>query len=235
MNVYQTNLSVEDVKLHISTGIEIIPGTGLTIAKNYDIEDFAGILHDFRIYAESDRREIVKAIAAQILNRYLFVEDDEIEDDPQVVQVRDESAYTLKVLRNKSREIVLDETQFDSGSDSQEFRQPFLEDFMELVEAKLYVERLKVETGDTYTINSGKYYVDAHLGLMPAMDEYLEARRELETDRQQALNEELRARTQAGIYFPELPEGVTTLSLDGESIGSVGDNAGEEIDQAPVE
>jgi hypothetical protein len=99
---------------------------------------------------------------------------------------------------------------------------------------KLYVERLKVEAGDTYTINSGKYYVDAHLGLMPAMDEYLEARRDIETDRQQALNEELSARTQAGVFFPELPEGVTTLSLDRERIGSVGGNTEEEEDQAPV-
>ena len=234
MNVYQTNLWVEDVKLHISTGVEIIPGTGLTIAKTYEIEDFIAILRDFRIYSESDRREIVKAIAAQIFKRYMYLEEDEIEDDPQVVKVRDGNKRELRALRNDSREIVFDEAQFDAASDPATFRQPFDAELLELAELKLYVERLKVEAGDTYTINSGKYYVDAHLGLMPAMDEYLEARRDIETDRQQALNEELSARTQAGVFFPELPEGVTTLSLDRERIGSVGGNTEEEEDQAPV-
>ena len=73
MTVYQTNLWVEDVKLHISTGVEIIPGSGLTISKSYDLEDFAAIMHDFRIYNPSDRQEIVKAIAAQIFIRYLVI------------------------------------------------------------------------------------------------------------------------------------------------------------------
>ena len=221
MNVYQTRLWVEDVKVHLSTGVEIIPGAGLTIDKSYEIEDFAQALHDFRIYDEAVRKELVKALAAQILTRYLFIEDDTVEDDPQVVQVREGSAYTLRILRNKCRAIRFDETQFAADSDAEMFRQPFLDDLLEFAASVFFVVPQPVYEGATYAINSGKYYVDAHLGLMPALDATLEARRAVETDRLHAQVDELKARTEAGVFFPALPGGVTSLSFNGGSLGVV--------------
>jgi hypothetical protein len=63
-------------------------------------------------------------------------------------------------------------------------------------------------------VNSGSYYLDAQVGAMPATERYLEERRTIETDRQRAAVEEARARAAAGVFFPELPQTVTNLSLD---------------------
>ena len=234
-NIYGTSLRIEDVKLHISTGIEIIAGTGLTIDKTYDIEDFANIMRDFRVYSLEDRRELMKAVAAQILRRYVFIggvdSEDHVEEDPQIVRIRAEDTDRLTQLRELAQNIVFDESQFvppapDAGAEGEaaeqpaaqydpaQFHQPFPEELAELAEAKLYVRPLKVGETDFYTINSGKYYVDAQVGLMPATEEYLESRREIETGRQQAIVEELKARTKAGVFFQDLPEGVTQLSID---------------------
>jgi hypothetical protein len=247
-NIYATTLRLEDVKLHISTGIEIIPGTGLTLGKIYNIEDFGNILQDFRIFSVEDRREMLKAVAAQILKRYLYLEGDEILEDPQIAHAHVGDVEKFRNLRQTCQAILFDETQFkpqiqeepptpDDVPASEEipdtedapapqatpaqenvpaeatFRQPFPDDLLELSHLKMRVQGMQVGESSYYTINSGNYYVDAQVGLMPATEQYLEDRRTIETAKQKAQVQDLKAKTEAGVFFQELPDGVTSLDI----------------------
>ena len=66
----------------------------------------------------------------------------------------------------------------------------------------------------TVAVNAAAWYLDAELGRQPATETYLESRREIETDRQQAIVENMRAQTQAQVFFPKLPDNVTHLDMN---------------------
>lgn len=212
-NVYGIDLHVADVKINISTGIEIIPGTGLTISKTYDIEDFDKVLKDFRVYSIKDREEIVKALAAEILMRYYLVEEDgeleEIGDNPRILRSRNNelSAYQLRILRNKCEKIRFEKNKsIVTGGTDVESRQHFHGELLEFSQSPFYVRAIQAGDTEYYTVNSGKYYVDSQVGQKPATESYLEKRRDIETEKQQALVEDIKARIESGVFYPEASE-----------------------------
>ncbi len=227
-NIYSTKLRIDDVKIHIDTGVEIIPRTGITIRKSYDIEDFGSIIHDLRIYPLADRQEIAKGIAAQILTRYACLKDDVVDDNPQIISFLNGSDYKLKQLRSKCESILFDEKKFvpplvkekknvdknDEVNQKPKFFQPFPDSLLTVLKLKSTVKPLKIGERDFYTVNSGKYYVDAQVGMKPATEEYLEDRRRIETNRQVALVDELKQRTEKGIFYQPLPDSLTSLSME---------------------
>lgn len=256
-NIYNTKLKIEDVKIHVSTGIEIIPGTGITVSKSYDIEDYANIMQDLRMYSVDDRREIVKAISAQIMQRYLHIKADSVDDDPLLLQADDGlSHYQMRILRNKCAKILYQPDVFEvadndeilqealnqepvSSADTRTetaateppavaaqpeifdeidtFKQRFPEQLYEFSQSRFKVMALEVGDGEYYTINSGKYYVDSEVGLKPATEDYLELRRQIETERQQALVEDLKERIKAGVFIREYPVGLASLSINSDT------------------
>jgi hypothetical protein len=224
-NIYSTLLRIEDAKVHISTGIEVIPGTGITINKTYEIEDVGSVLNDFRIYSLDDRKKILAAISLQIVKYYMLIKGDRIDDSPQIVCVRNEDTEALKALRTTCTELSFSDSQLDrieKGEADSVFEEVISPEFIERLvtfgKSKNYVQPMEVGERDYYVVNSGKYYVDAQVGIKPATEDYLESRREIETQRQKALVEELKARTKAGVFFQELPKGVTSLAMEGEKL-----------------
>lgn len=58
-----------------------------------------------------------------------------------------------------------------------------------------------------HTVNSGSYYMDAEVGLQPATEQYLEDRRDIQTEKQRAEVEEMRARIKEGVFHHRCPRG----------------------------
>ncbi len=217
-NVYDTGIRVENVTISIDTGIEIIPGTGITISKSFELEDFTEILSAFTVYDLSERMNIFKLIAAQVLLRYTHLPGDSRDDDPTILKIeaRQEEIREIKKLRTQCKNAIskwnrslLDNKETDSLASK------LPDGLKSLVSLAYRVEGFETKAKNQFTVNSGKYYVDAHLGMMKATEEYLESRRAIETDRQKAIVEELKERTKKGVFFQELPDGVTNLSIEG--------------------
>ncbi len=221
-NIYNTAVGIENVTITVDTGIEIIPGTGLTISKEFELENFADIYTEFFIYTEEEKRNLFKLVSAQILQRYMKLERDRIDDDPQILKTsRNKSVQDkISVLRSDVKKAMSDTLKkvalTKKSQDSLVDQLP--DGLLDLRKYDYEIQALEIDSSHYYTINSGKYYVDAHLGHMPATEDYLEERRKIETDRQKALVNELKKRTDKGVFFPEFPENVQSLSFDGEGL-----------------
>ncbi|MCR9172376.1 MAG: hypothetical protein NXI10_07800 [bacterium] len=216
-NVYNTGIRIENVIIEIDTGIEIIPGTGITISKTFEIEDFTDIRSAFSIYSEEERDKIFKLISAQILLRYTKFPKERRDDDPEILKISGPIDANKKALaiRKKCEEVIQTfarENPHNDGKNSLSEQLP--NELLDLLTMQFYVEGFETKIEDQFTINTGKYYVDAHLGMMEATEAYLETRRAIETDRQKAIVAELEERTKQGIFFQEFPEGVTNLSIN---------------------
>ena len=212
-NIYATTIRIDDLKVHINTGIEIIPGTGITIKKTYDAENIRNMLHDFSIYSSEDRKRLLMAIVAQLITRYFFITGDVIDDDPQILRTKNVEPEQLIELREKCFDLLANLDEEDKDFDEL-FDEEFSAALDQFIKSKFYIQPFEIGEKDFYVVNSGKYYVDAQVGLKPATEAYLERRREIETERQKALVEELKQRTEKGVFFQELPEGMSSLSLN---------------------
>lgn len=228
-NVYNTAVSVENVSITIDTGIEIIPGTGLTVSKEFELEDFRKIYSEFFIYNEDEKKNLFKIVSAQIIQRYLKLDRDKIDDDPQILKVESGKATqdrlaTLRAEVNKVLSKTLNTVALSTKKPADNLVDQLPDDLLDLREYEFEIVPFEVDSSNYYTINSGKYYVDAHLGHMPATEDYLEERRKIETDRQKALVNELKKRTEKGVFFPEFPENIQSLSIDGQEMILEGSN-----------
>jgi hypothetical protein len=56
--------------------------------------------------------------------------------------------------------------------------------------------------------------MDSEVGLQPATEKYLEDRRDIQTEKQRAEVEEIRARIKQGVFHPPLPAGLTSLAVN---------------------
>ena len=216
-NNYHTALSLENVTLNVDTGIEIIPGTGLTIAREIDLEKFTELPSEFTIYQAAEQKDLFKIIAAQVLLRYVNLGEEPDQDDPWILQVEQGRWSTLQTLKQDCDEAIKNPEADENGTQL-ELVDRLPDGLLELENVDFTITPMAVGEESHYTINSGKYFVDAHLGISPATEPYLETRRDIETERQKALVNELRVRTRKGIFFPEYPENIQSLSFDGENL-----------------
>jgi len=224
-NIYNTAVAIQDVNIVIDTGIEIIPGTGLTISKEFELEKFKDIYTEFFVYTEEERKNLFKLVASQIVLRYLKLDRDRIDDDPQVLRTerRKQTQDRLANLRSDVKKALdgsLKTLILTTKKPSTSLIDQLPDSLLDLMRYEYELVPFEVDSTNYYTINTGKYYVDAHLGNMPATEDYLEERRAIETDKQKALVNELKKRTEKGVFFQDIPDGVKTLSFDGEIIGT---------------
>jgi hypothetical protein len=64
------------------------------------------------------------------------------------------------------------------------------------------------------TVNAGAYYLESELGERPSTEQYLENRRDIETEMQLAGLDHLKAQTLQGVFYPNFSN-VNRLSIDG--------------------
>lgn len=209
-NRYATHLTLENVQLHVSTGIELIKDTGITLDRMLPTLNFDELLFDKGIYTTPEREAIIVAIGTAILRRYLY--HPEIKDHhPRIIKIAEhtlnKSSFNLDALKQLIH---------------QSLHPPKLPEELEIFNAKV-LEFAKLDMviapmdrgpQEETTVNSGHFYVDAQVGLNPATEEYLEDRRRIETEMHQALLEQEIAQTQAGIFYPKLPKGITHLTTE---------------------
>lgn len=218
-NIYNTLIKIEDCSININTGVEIIPGTGITISKRFELEDFTQITKAFPLYSTKEKKDIFKIIAAQIIVRYVRLTGDSHDDNPQIlVPDRLVDQKKLKTLRASCLKVLESDVDDEVIPNSSRKKVTSLadrlpEELMDLKKIKFKIEGFDLTTKNTYTINSGKYYVESLLGVIPATEEYLEERRKIETEKQRADVEEIRARIKDGVYPQAWPEKLTSLSI----------------------
>lgn len=218
-NIYGTTGRMTDVKIVVDTGIELIDQTGINDVKVYEIEEFGKI---FCNSDGTDRSAILAAIIAKkVLDHYAQIEP-YFTSGNGAIQVRtgfkidNEKLKVIKFLGGVACKAGCDEETVVTS-----------EEKYSLIKSALhYLKKVPFEFKDSVLdvmkdepqicVNAGAYHVEAQVGLMPATEEYLEDRRDIETERQRALTEELRARTKAGVFHQKLPESLTNLTLDKE-------------------
>ncbi len=215
-NNYASELHLESVRVHISTGIEIIPNSGVVAEKSFNLTDFGRLLNEIEMLDEGERRELSAVVAQHILRRYFRLPDESpsgarlISVDPASLSGSGLSAARLRTLRNDAHAPP------GPGDDRYELFEGRLLAFAGL---KFTSETVSLGLQERYSVNSGKYFVDAKVGRVPATEAYLEERRTIEAERQRAAVEDLRARTAAGVFVHELPEGIEELSVTDADAG----------------
>lgn len=225
-NLYGTSIKLTDVKCVINTGVELIEGTGINDVKVFELEEFGKI---FANSDGSDRSAILAAVIVnQVMKRYAnFMPG--VTSGNSTITVN--SAYLpnkedldILMFRNKLPAEISKKLE-GSGIDVREGIKDFV---AQIRQALKHLKRIPFVFKDTIvkeeiptSVNTGSYHVESQVGIMPATEEYLEDRRDIETARQRAIVERFRAQTKEKVFFPEIPDGVTHLDTGSSHQGMI--------------
>ena len=202
-NVYEVTTKLVDVKLMVDPGVSIVNGSNLSDVRIYELEEFG------KIYAKQENPNLPTpphtTLLAAILCRKLFklygdfmpgfsgsgaIQIDEFTDwDPEIFEwlnfsFPERGEFDLKNELIPKLEKALDQLKAIPFK----FRETTL------------VEKL------TYAINCGALHLESNLGMEPAIENYLKDMRDIEKDKSRSLVDEIKARTQQGVFFRDLPD-----------------------------
>lgn len=214
-NHYETSIKLIDVKIVINSGQELIEGTGIQDMRVFELEEFG------KIYANSGNTDhdilVSSIIARQVLKHYanflpgvtsgngaLHLNEGNV-IDPEVVKILTYSSQQLEKITDKQE--LLDK----------------LEDALEVLKTLPFSYKEKViQEETTLPVNAGAYHMEAQVGMIPATEEYLEERRDIETEKERAELAHIKKQTQENIFYPEIPDSVSHINYNGllNSIGS---------------
>ena len=218
-NNYSALLFADNLKILFDSGIELIPGTELTLSKSYNINDYQNIIRDFQFIDDTSAlsKDIVLLISADLIRRYLAAHSrDHSKISPKLLRTVPRNSKKWLALRSEiklAHSTQTNETLLDSTSSIHQ-------GLLDFISSQKMIVATQVSEEELYSVNSGKWFLDAHLGYHVATEPYLEKRRAIETERQQALVEEITARSDAGEFPTQLPENLKALSINGNGIGS---------------
>jgi hypothetical protein len=206
-NQFGVMVKLVDVQIVIDSGVEMVKGTGINDVRVHTLEEFG------KIFANSDGSPHAAGLAA-IVARQVFKHYGDFL--PGVTSGNGSVTVRNGVSVDKEMLQVLNFSG-EGGGD--------LEERMNRIKAALsYMKGIpfifrekKLSEETTVSVNCAAYHVEAQLGFRPATEAYLEDRRMIETEKQRALVEHVKAQTKAGVFFQELPGGVTTLTMDGKA------------------
>lgn len=207
-NLFGVTTRLVDVQIVIDSGVEMAKGTGVNEVRVYDLEEFG------KIFANSDGSERSAALSS-IVARQVFKHYGDF--FPGITSGN--GSVTARDGVNMEKEM------FEILNFSNEDNDSIIRDKIERIKTALhylkkipFIFREKMLSEEaTVAVNCAAYHVESQLGFLPATETYLEDRREIETDKQRALVEQLREQTKAGIFFQELPAGVSSLTMDTKS------------------
>ncbi len=213
-NVYSSLLSAESVEIHFDTGIEILTGTGITVGRSVAADELDRLKRDLRIYPEEGRIEIARILMAQLLRRYVAIPGFEPDDHPRVILLDENERATISLDDRDVQRVYRNVAPVGADLD----RPGVIRDLDRCIPLRKRSAAVSAGADASHAVNTGNYYVDSQLGAEPATEEYLEERRVIEADRQRALAEEQRARTAAGVFFPEFPDRARKLQIETEQL-----------------
>lgn len=206
-NMFETRTTLIDVKIVLDPGIEIVKYSDLTDLRVFDLEEFS------RIYYNSDAKDPRIALLSAIVARQVFKTYCSLGGKPGIADVirftdivpMDEDMYNILNLSFPWE---------TGGSLEENLIDPIRKALSYLKAISLKFNEVELIPPAVHTVNSGSYYMDAEVGLQPATEQYLEDRRDIQTDKQRAEVEEMRARIKAGVFHQPLPAGLTTLQVN---------------------
>ncbi|BCD96241.1 hypothetical protein [Marinagarivorans cellulosilyticus] len=195
-NIYRTSLALNDAKIVVNTGIEILDGVGLTEKRAISVPEIGRFLSDLFIEVHNGGLDkpcsyiamLAKDLLDGILRRY--------QDDYSALQVSpngmplDGYLNALDTLSDKDGDINPDR----SESDASKAVLDLLAKIPEFV-----LKPVPMGEAQKHSVNAGAYYMDSELGDMPGTDPYLSRMRQLEIERKEKMNEQ-------SVFFPPVAE-----------------------------
>jgi hypothetical protein len=206
-NIFETRTALIDVKIVLDPGIEIVKHSDLTDLRVFDLEEFG------RIYFNSDAEDPRIAVLAAIVARQVFKTYGGIGSKPSAA---DAIRFTDVVPMDEEMYNVLN-LSFPwqvEGSLEESLVAPLRKALTYLKSLSLKFNEVEQVPPAVHTVNSGSYYMDSEVGLQPATEKYLEDRRDIQTEKQRAEIEEIRARIKEGVFHQPLPAGLTSLAVN---------------------
>lgn len=208
-NQFGITVKLVDVQIVIDSGVEMVKGTDINDVRVHSLEEFG------KIFANSDGSDRAAALAAivtrQVMKHYgNFLPG--VTSGSGTIGIRE--GFTIDKNSIEVLNFSSEEKSTENSTDTAKTRIDRIKtalSYLKSVPFQFYEKTLSEET--TVSVNCAAYHVEAQLGFLPATEAYLENRREIETDKQRALVEHVKAQTKAGVFFQELPEGVTSLNL----------------------
>lgn len=210
-NLYGTLIHAENAQFSFDTGVEIIPGTGITIRYSYSLSSFTRLANDLDLFSAEDSIRIRNIISAFVLRRYIRIDNEALEGMPRVVRAGNRSKKglsnsELKQLRNTVTAAIT----------GWRDRQEITNQLASVKDMIFSAQSAQISTEDLYAVNSGKFFVDSQVGVGEAVEAYLIDRRDIETATRRTQVEEIRERAAKGKFYQKLPDSVTHLNYDGK-------------------
>ncbi|MCH8903151.1 MAG: YegP family protein [Bacteroidetes bacterium] len=220
-NTYGVTTNLTDVKIVINTGVELIEGTGINDIRVYELEEFG------KIYANSDHdvRDAILAaiICKQVMKNYgknipgnakgngaLSIAKNYNFNKEKLADLNFSGDYLSKSVQRK--DVNLSEV-------IKGFIKEVLGALDELKKIPFVFNETILSEESLVNVNAGAYHMEAQVGLLPATEDYLEERREIETNFKKAELSHLEAKTKSGT-FNELPDSITHLNYDAHHANS---------------
>lgn len=217
-NQFGVSVKLVDVQIVIDSGIEMVKDTGINDVRVYGLEEFG------KIYANSDESDRAAALSAIITRQVIRHYGDFL---PGLTSGNGTIGVAAGFNVDKNSIEVLnisDEAKPKKITDAEEAAKATKERIDRIKTALTYLKSVPFQFREktlseetTVSVNCAAYHVESQLGFLPATEDYLENRRDIETDKQRALVEQVKAQTKAGVFFQELPGGVTSLNLSSKS------------------
>lgn len=194
-NCYGITISLTDVKLIINSGQELIEGTGINDIRVYELEEFG------KVYANSGHdvndKFVASVIARQVMKSYgNFL--------PGVT--RGNGAVALPpgyVPDREALEVLNYSAESLTNNITKEALLAKLDAALEVLKGMpFHFKETIVQEETTETVNTGAYHMESQVGMHPATEEYLEVRRDIETEKNRKEVEMLQARIEAKAFWP---------------------------------
>ncbi len=210
-NIYEISSTLVDVKIVVDPGIEILKNSKLDDIRVLELEEFG------KLYANLEQDDPHSAILATILARQVFkrycnfmpgiTTGNGAVRIPEGYPVNPEMMNILNLtderLTVSPTEDILTRVEIALGN---------------LQKVPFSFKAQVVGETKTTTVNTGAYYLESEIGERPSTEQYLEDRREIETEQQIAELDYLKARIKAKKFYPEIPDSVTHLNYDNHSV-----------------
>jgi hypothetical protein len=209
-NHYEISVHLTDVKIVVNTGVEVIAESGMTDIRVYEVEEFAKIFSDLD---ENDPRSALLAaiVTRQVLKHYAHQKlAPGVAKGNGAVTVPEGAIIDAGSLATLAFALAADES--DAGAATGDaLVQQIRAALAHLKGAPFVFSRTTLLDKSTYAVNAGAYHLEAQVGKMAATEAYLEERRDIETNRQRAQVKHLEEQTRQAVFFPDLPDSLTSL------------------------
>lgn len=210
-NQYEVLTYLTDVKIVVDPNEELIKGSGSSDVRIYDLEELGKIFPDSDT---DDNKTIVTCgiIARQVFKNYLGSVVEGVGQGNGALGLPD--TYTPDL--EKFNALFFSRDSFDPTNYEEELITSLRNALNYLKSVPFQFQEVAIHANSTHSVNAGAYYLDSEVGKQPATEQYLEDRRDIETQRKIAELEHLNAQTEAKVFYRDLPGSVTSLDLGSE-------------------